>query len=50
MQMPILTGNYLRVMRQQWREILFYDEILMESYEMLCAVDSRLKRTGRRLV
>jgi hypothetical protein len=45
-QMPILTGNYLRLMRQQWQhiEFLFIDEISMVLYEMLCMVDSRLKQ------
>ncbi|GFY61181.1 ATP-dependent DNA helicase [Trichonephila inaurata madagascariensis] len=41
-QMPILTGNYLRLMRQQWQhiEFLFMDEISMVPYEMLCMADS----------
>ncbi|GFQ85517.1 ATP-dependent DNA helicase PIF1 [Trichonephila clavata] len=45
-QMPILTGNYLRLMRQQWQhtEFLFIDEISMVPYEMLCMLDSRLKQ------
>ncbi|GFT71148.1 ATP-dependent DNA helicase [Trichonephila clavipes] len=46
LKMPILTGNYLRLMRQQWQhiEFLFIDEISMVPYEMLCMVDSRLKQ------
>ncbi|GFQ80758.1 ATP-dependent DNA helicase [Trichonephila clavata] len=45
-QMPILTGNYLRLMRQQGQhtEFLFIDEIYMVPYEMLCMMDSRLKQ------
>ena len=44
--MPLLTGNYLRVMRNQWRDVefLFIDEISMVSYEMLVMIDSRLKQ------
>ncbi|KAJ8889128.1 hypothetical protein PR048_008622 [Dryococelus australis] len=44
--MPILTGNYLRLMRQQWRDIefMFIDEISMVPYEMLCMIDSRQKQ------
>ncbi|GFY15141.1 ATP-dependent DNA helicase PIF1 [Trichonephila clavipes] len=44
--MPILTGNYLRLMRQQWQQIefLFIDEISMVQYEMLYMVDSQLKQ------
>lgn len=39
--MPLLTGNYLRVMRRQWKDIefLFIDEILMIPYEMTCMID-----------
>src|SRR5271154_5268824 len=45
-EMAILTGNYLRIMRDQWKDIefLFIDEISMVPYEMLCMVDSRLKQ------
>lgn len=45
MQMSILTGNYLRLIRQQWQyiEFLFIDEISIFPYETLCIVDSRLK-------
>ncbi len=44
--MPLLTGNYLRVMRQLWLnvEFLFIDEISMVPYEMLCMIDSRLRQ------
>lgn len=45
-QMPMLTGNFLRLMRLQWKDIqfLFIDEISMVPYEMLCMIDSRLKQ------
>ncbi|KAJ8719782.1 hypothetical protein PYW08_011957 [Mythimna loreyi] len=45
-QMPMLTGNFLRLMRLQWKDIkfLFIDEISMVPYEMLCIIDSRLKQ------
>lgn len=41
-----LTGNYLQIMRRQWRYIqfLFIDEISMVPYEMLCMIDNRLKQ------
>ena len=41
-----LTGNYLKVMRNQWKniEFLFIDEISMVPYEMLCMIDSRLRQ------
>ncbi|XP_054746537.1 uncharacterized protein LOC129251202 [Anastrepha obliqua] len=44
--MPLLTGNYLRGMRQLWQniEFLFIDEISMIPYEMLCMIDSRLRQ------
>ncbi|CAG9773640.1 unnamed protein product [Ceutorhynchus assimilis] len=44
--MPLLTGNYLRGMRQLWQnvEFLFIDEISMVPYEMLCMIDSRLRQ------
>ncbi|GIY57519.1 hypothetical protein CDAR_79491 [Caerostris darwini] len=44
--MSLLTGNYLRVMRQLWQnvEFLFIDEISMVPYEMLCMIDSRLRQ------
>jgi hypothetical protein len=44
--MPLLTGNYLKVMRQQWKDIefIFIDEISMVPYEMLCMIDSRLRQ------
>ena len=42
--MPLLTGNYLRVMRQLWHNIecIFTDQISMIPYEMLCMIDSHL--------
>lgn len=45
-QMLQLTGNYLRIMRQQWKDIqfLFIDEISMVPYEMLCMIESRLRQ------
>lgn len=45
-QMPMLTGNFLRLMRLQWKDIqlLFIDEISMVPYEMLCMIDCRLKQ------
>ncbi|GIY15744.1 ATP-dependent DNA helicase [Caerostris darwini] len=44
--MSLLTGNYLRVMRQLWQnvEFRFIDEISMVPYEMLCMIDSRLRQ------
>lgn len=44
--MPLLTGNYLRVMRQEWQHVgfLFVDEISMVPYEMLCMIDARLRQ------
>ncbi|GIY76445.1 ATP-dependent DNA helicase [Caerostris darwini] len=44
--MSLLTGNYLRVMRQLWQnvEFLFIDEISMVPYEMLFMIDSRLRQ------
>ncbi|XP_054745977.1 ATP-dependent DNA helicase PIF1-like [Anastrepha obliqua] len=44
--MPLLTGNYLRGMRQLWQniEFLFINEISMILYEMLCMIDSRLRQ------
>ncbi|GBL79078.1 hypothetical protein AVEN_49019-1 [Araneus ventricosus] len=39
----LLTGNYLRIMRQQWKEIEFII-LVMVSYQMLCMVDSRLRQ------
>lgn len=44
--MTPLAGNYLRVMRQQWKDIEFIiiDEISMVSYQMLIMIDSRLRQ------
>ncbi|KAF8790651.1 hypothetical protein HNY73_005639 [Argiope bruennichi] len=44
--MQKLTGNYLKVMREQWQDIefLFIDEISMVPYEMLCMIDNRLQQ------
>ncbi|GIY76469.1 ATP-dependent DNA helicase [Caerostris darwini] len=44
--MSLLTGNYLRVMRQLWQnvEFLCIDEISMVPYQMLCMIDSRLRQ------
>lgn len=44
--MPMLSGNYLRLMRQEWKNIEFFfiDEISMVPYEMLCMIDSRMKQ------
>lgn len=44
--LPLLTGNFLRIMRQQWKdtEFFFIDEISMVPYEMLCMIDSRLRQ------
>ncbi|GIY14950.1 ATP-dependent DNA helicase [Caerostris extrusa] len=44
--MSLLTGNYLRVMRQLWQnvEFLFIDEISMVPYEMLFMIDSSLRQ------
>ncbi len=44
--MPMLTGIYLKTMRQIWKDIqfLFIDEISMIPYELLCMVDSRLRQ------
>lgn len=44
--MPMLTGNYLKIMRKQWKDIeyIFIDEISMVPYEMLCMIDSRLRQ------
>lgn len=44
--MSPLTGNYLRIMRQQWKDIEFIiiDEISMVSYQMLCMIDLRLRQ------
>ncbi|XP_008182247.1 ATP-dependent DNA helicase PIF1-like [Acyrthosiphon pisum] len=42
---PLLTGNWLKIMRQQWKDTVFFiDEISMVPYEMLCMIDSRLKQ------
>jgi len=43
---PLLTGNHLRIMRRQWRDVefLFIDEISMVPYEMLCMIDSRFRQ------
>ncbi|CAG9761349.1 unnamed protein product [Ceutorhynchus assimilis] len=48
--MPLLTGNYLRVMRQQWKDTEFFiiDEISMFSYQMLTMIDSRLRQLKNR--
>lgn len=48
--MPLLTGNYLRVMRQLWQnvEFLFIDEISLVPYEILCMIDSRLRQLKSR--
>jgi PIF1-like helicase len=45
-QMPMLTGHFLKTMRRQWKEVkfMFIDEISMVPYEMLCMVDSRLRQ------
>lgn len=45
-QLPPLTGNYLRIMRNQWKDIefLFIDEISMAPYEMLCMIDFLLRQ------
>ncbi|GBP26517.1 ATP-dependent DNA helicase RRM3 [Eumeta japonica] len=44
--MSPLSGNYLRIMRQQWHqtEFLIVDEISMVSYQMLCMMDARLRQ------
>ena len=41
---PLLTGQWVQQMRQQWsdKEFLFIDEISMVPYEMLVMIDSRL--------
>ncbi|XP_059150287.1 uncharacterized protein LOC131937110 [Physella acuta] len=41
-----LTGNYLRVMRTQWKnvECIIIDEISMVSYQMLCMIDMRIRQ------
>ena len=46
LEMPQLTGNYLRIMRLQGKDIqiLFIDEISMIPYEMLCMIESRLRQ------
>lgn len=48
--MPLLTGNYLKIMRQQWKDIefIFIDEISMVPYEMLCMIDSRLRQLKKK--
>lgn len=45
-----LTGNYLKVLRNQWKDIefLFIDEISMVPYEMLCMIDSRLRQLKKK--
>lgn len=44
--MPLLTGNYLRVMPHKWRDIefQFIDEISIVTYEKLCVIDSHLNQ------
>ncbi|CAK1603265.1 unnamed protein product [Parnassius mnemosyne] len=44
--MPQISGNYLRIMRQQWQnvEFLFVDEISMVLYKMLCMIDPCLRQ------
>ncbi|GFY61606.1 ATP-dependent DNA helicase [Trichonephila inaurata madagascariensis] len=44
--MPLLTGNFLRGMRQVWQNVrlLFINEISMVPYAMLCMIDSRLRQ------
>ena len=46
LQLPLLTGLYLRQMRLQWKDVefIFKDEISMVPYKMLCMIDSRLKQ------
>ncbi|KAF9420626.1 hypothetical protein HW555_003173 [Spodoptera exigua] len=43
---PLLTGNYLRMMRQQWLlvEFLFLDELSMVPNEVLCITDYLLRQ------
>ena len=45
-QMPLLTRQYLRTLRLEWKDIefLFIDEISMVPYEILSMIDSRLKQ------
>lgn len=42
----LLTSNWLKVMRQQWKDVEFFfiDEISMVSYEVLCMIDSWLRQ------
>jgi len=44
--LPLLTGNWLQLLRQQWKDIefLFINEISMVPYEMLAMIDSRLRQ------
>ena len=44
--MPLLTGQYLRTLQLEWKDIefLFIDEISMVPYEMLCMINSRLRQ------
>jgi len=44
--MPMLTRNYLRLMRNEWKDIEFFfiEETFMIPYEMLCMIDWRLKQ------
>jgi PIF1-like helicase len=46
LNLPLLTGVYLRQMRLLWRSTKFIiiDEISMVPYEMLVMIDSRLKQ------
>ncbi|KAG5666270.1 hypothetical protein PVAND_017605 [Polypedilum vanderplanki] len=45
-----LTGNYLKVMRNQWKDIewVFFDEVSMIGYETFCQVDSRLRQLKKK--
>jgi PIF1-like helicase len=45
-ELQSLTGNYLEIMRREWKDIefIFIDEVSMIPYEMFCMVDSRLKQ------
>ncbi|GFS42484.1 ATP-dependent DNA helicase [Trichonephila inaurata madagascariensis] len=44
--MQKLTGKYLKVMCEQWKdtEFLFIDEISMVPYQMLCMIENRLQQ------
>lgn len=48
--LPPLTGNYLKILRNQWKDIefMFIDEISMVSYEMLGMIDSRLRQLKKK--